>query len=235
MPTTPIQAMSVKEVLQAMDSSPEGLSTVEAESRLSLYGRNTLHEQPKTPLWQKIIDHFRHPLIWVTVGASLIAAIIGDWILALVILVLSFANSIFLFWREYRAEQAIQKLQLVLPIYAHVIRDGQETHVNAQEIVPGDVLILEEGDNIPADARVIEEYGLRTNNSTLTGEAVPSRKTSDASYLEGRSELEQPNLIFAGTSVAAGTGRAVIYAIGMLTQFGRIAHLTQSSRNHLHG
>ena len=230
MPTTPIQAKSVKEVLQAMDSSFEGLSSIEAESRLSLYGRNTLHEQPKTPIWQKIIDHFRHPVIWVTVGASLIAAIIGDWILALVILVLSFANSIFLFWREYRAEQAIQKLQQILPIYAHVIRDGQETHANAQDIVPGDVLILEEGDNIPADARVIEEYGLRTNNATLTGEAVPSRKIADPSYLEGRSELEQPNLIFAGTSVAAGTGRAVVYATGMLTQFGRIAHLTQSTQ-----
>ncbi len=222
--------MSVKEVLQAMDSSPEGLSSIEAESRLSLYGQNTLHEQPKTPLWQKIIDHFRHPVIWVTVGASLIAAIIGDWILALVILVLSFANSIFLFWREYRAEQAIQKLQQILPIYAHIIRDGQETHAIAQELVPGDVLILEEGDNIPADARVIEEYGLRTNNATLTGEAVPSRKLADPSHLEGRSELEQPNLIFAGTSVAAGTGRAVVYATGMLTQFGRIAHLTQSSQ-----
>jgi P-type Ca2+ transporter type 2C len=230
MPTTPIQAMSVKEVLQAMDSSPEGLSSIEAESRLSLYGRNTLHERPRIPFWQKIIDHFRHPVIWVTVGASLIAAIIGDWILALVILILSFANSIFLFWREYRAEQAIQKLQLVLPIYAHVIRDGLEAHVIAQEVVPGDVLILGEGDNIPSDARVIEEYGLRTNNSTLTGEAVPSRKIADPSYLEGRSELEQPNLIFAGTSVAAGTGRAVVYATGMLTQFGRIAHLTQSSQ-----
>jgi magnesium-transporting ATPase (P-type) len=230
MPTTPIQAMSIPEVLQAMDSSPEGLSSAEAETRLSLYGRNSLYEQPKTPFWQKIIDHFRHPLIWVTVGAAIIAALIGDWVLALVILILSFANIIFLFWREYRAEQAIQKLQLVLPAYAHVIRNGQETYENAQDVVPGDVLILAEGDNIPADARVIEEYGLRTNNSTLTGEAVPSRKMADPSFLEGRSELEQPNLIFAGTSVAAGTGKAVVYATGMLTQFGRIAHLTQFSQ-----
>ncbi|HUC20054.1 MAG TPA: HAD-IC family P-type ATPase, partial [Candidatus Polarisedimenticolaceae bacterium] len=85
-----------------------------------------------------------------------------------------------------------------------------------------------EGDNIPADARVIEEYGLRTNNATLTGESVPARKVADATFQQGISELEQPNLIFAGTSVASGTGRAVIYATGMLTQFGRIAHLTQS-------
>jgi len=211
-----------------METSPDGLSMEEAESRTSLYGKNNLSEQPRTPLWEKLISHFRHPIIWVMVGASLIAAIAGDWILALVILVLSFANTTFLFWREYRAEQAIQKLQLVLPIYAHVVREKQDVHIPAQEVVPGDILVLAEGDNIPADARVVEEYGLRTNNSTLTGEAVPSRKMADPSFVEGRSELEQHNLIFAGTSVASGTGKAVVYATGMLTQFGRIAHLTQT-------
>jgi magnesium-transporting ATPase (P-type) len=80
--------------------------------------------------------------------------------------------------------------------------------------VPGDVLVLAEGDNISADARVIEEYGLRTNNATLTGEAIPARKVADPSYKTDISELEQPNLIFAGTSVASGTGRAIVYARG---------------------
>ena len=214
-----------------METSPDGLSAAEAESRKSLYGNNHLSEQPKIPLWVRILDHFRHPIIWVMVGASLIAAIAGEWVLALIILVLSFANTTFLFWREYRAEQAIQKLQLVLPIYAHVIRDNQDAHISALDVVPGDILILAEGDNIPADARVVEEYGLRTNNSTLTGEAVPSRKTADPSFYEGRSELEQSNLIFAGTSVASGTGKAVVFATGMLTQFGRIAHLTQTIKD----
>jgi P-type E1-E2 ATPase len=90
------------------------------------------------------------------------------------------------------------------------------------------VLILAEGDNIPADARVVEAYGLRTNNTTLTGEAVPALKTADASFREGISDLERPNLVFAGTSVVSGTARAVVFATGMLTQFGRIAHLTQA-------
>lgn len=228
MPIDPIYKMSIVDVYQAMETSPDGLFTEEADSRKSLYGRNNLSEQPKIPLWEKLINHFRHPLIWVMVGASLIAAIAGDRVLALVILVLSFANTIFLFWREYRAEQAILKLQLVLPIYAHVIRDNQDVHIAAQDVVPGDVLVLAEGDNIPADARVVEEYGLRTNNSTLTGEAVPSRKMAEPSFVEGVSELEQRNLVFASTSVASGTGKAVVYATGMLTQFGRIAHLTQS-------
>ncbi len=139
-------------------------------------------------------------------------------------------NAAFSFWREYRAEQAISTLHRLLPTYARVIRAGIETLIQASELVPGDILVLAEGDNIPADARVVEEFGLRTNNSTLTGEAVPARKTADASLRDGVSELERPNLIFAGTSVVSGTGRAVVFSTGMLTQFGRIASLTQQVR-----
>ncbi len=148
--------------------------------------------------------------------------------LALIIWSIIVVNTGFSFWREYRAEQAIEKLREILPSFAHVIREGVESYIPSSEVVPGDVLVLAEGDNIAADARVIEEYGLRTNNATLTGEAIPARKTADASHQTGISELDRPNLIFAGTSVASGTGRAVVTATGMSTQFGRIAHLTQS-------
>ena len=94
--------------------------------------------------------------------------------------------------------------------------------------MPGDVLVLAEGDNIPADARVVEEYGLRANYANLTGEAMPARRMAEASLREGLTELERPNLVFAGTSVVSGTGRAVVFATGMVTQFGRIANLTQA-------
>ena len=151
-----------------------------------------------------------------------------DWTLTLIILLLTIASSAFSYWREHRAEQAIEKLRHLLPAYAHVTRNGTEAHIPASEVVPGDVLILAEGDNVAADARVIEEYGLRVNNASLTGEAVAARKTAEASILPNISDLERPNLIFAGTSVASGTGKAVVYATGMLTQFGRIAHLTQT-------
>jgi potassium/sodium efflux P-type ATPase len=151
-----------------------------------------------------------------------------DWTLSVVILLLTITNSAFSFWRENRAEQAIEKLRHLLPAYAHLTRNGIETHIPAREVVPGDVLILAEGDNIAADARVVEEYGLRVNNASLTGEAVAARKTAEASIIPSISDLERPNLIFAGTSVASGTGKAVVYATGMLTQFGRIAHLTQT-------
>ena len=141
---------------------------------------------------------------------------------------MSITNSAFSYWREHRAEQAIEKLRHLLPSYAHVIRAGTDVHIPASDVVPGDLLILAEGDNIPADARVIEEYGLRVNNASLTGEAVAARKTAEASILPGFSDLERPNVIFAGTSVASGTGKAIVYATGMLTQFGRIAQLTQT-------
>jgi len=159
---------------------------------------------------------------------GLIALLQGDIILTGFIWSIIVVNMVLSFWREYRAEQAIEKLSEILPSFAHIIRAGVENFIQSSEVVPGDMLVLAEGDNIPADARVIEEYGLRTNNATLTGEAIPARKTSDPSHQSGISELDQPNLIFAGTSIASGTGRAVVYSTGTMTQFGRIAHLTQS-------
>ena len=227
MANTPIYTLRPSEVFTALETSPIGLSRAEADSRRSLYGENVLVEQKSDPTWLKLATHISHPLAILLLTAGFLA-VLTDWLLALVIWTLTFTNAGFSFWREYRAEQATAKLQAVLPAYAHILRDGQEMHIPAREVVPGDVLILAEGDNIPADARVVEEYGLRTNNATLTGESVAARKISDACFQHGISELEQANLIFAGTSVASGTGRAVVFATGMLTQFGRIAHLTQS-------
>ncbi len=228
MSSAPIYTLRVPEVFQAMETSQSGLSTLEAESRRSLYGDNVLSEQPQTPEWQKFLHQVRHPFNLLMVLAAIISLWQRDLTLALIILLLSIANSVFSYWREHRAEQAIEKLRHLLPSYAHIIRNGTDVHIPANEVVPGDLLILAEGDNIPADARVVEEYGLRVNNASLTGEAVAARKTAEASILPGLSDLERPNVIFAGTSVASGTGRAIVYATGMLTQFGRIAQLTQT-------
>src|ERR1041384_1471160 len=226
--STPIFSLRVPEVLEALETSPAGLNNAEAEARLSLYGPNLLSQQKKEPIGEKLLREFIHPPALVLLIVGLVALFQNDGVLALIIWSIIIVNTGFSFWREYRAEQAIEKLREILPSYAHVIREGVESYIPSSSIVPGDVLVLAEGDNIAADARVIEEYGLRTNNATQTGEAIPSRKTSDASHLPGISELDRPNLIFAGTSIASGTGRAVVIATGMSTQFGRIAHLTQS-------
>jgi Ca2+-transporting ATPase len=228
MSSAPIFSLRVSEVFQSMETSQEGLSEIEARSRLSLYGENVLSDPPHPPEWQKFVRQARHPFILLMFLAAVISLWQRDWTLALIILLLSFTNSVFSYWREHRAEQAVEKLRHLLPSFAHIVRARKDIHIPASVVVPGDLLILAEGDNIPADARVVEEYGLRVNNASLTGEAVATRKTAEASILPNLSDLERPNLIFAGTSVSSGTGRAIVYATGMLTQFGRIAQLTQT-------
>lgn len=228
MSSSPIYSLRVPEVFQALETSLNGLSTTEAEARRRLYGDNLLSEQARTPTWRKVLQQTRHPFVLISLIVFIISLLQREVTLAMVIVALAVINSVFSFWREYRAEKATEKLRHMLPDYTHIVRDGREMHVPSVEVVPGDILILAEGDNIPADARIVEEYGLRMNNAALTGEAVPTRRVADASLASGISELERPNLIFAGASIAAGTGKAVVYATGMLTQCGRIAHLTQT-------
>jgi Ca2+-transporting ATPase len=227
---SPIYALPESEVFTALETSPNGLSEPEVQERRSLYGSNQLTEPQPEPVWRKLLSFLAHPmalLLWVAGGIALGS---HEPTLGVIIWIVVLVNAALSYWREYRAEQATAALQHLLPSYARVIREGVEVRVEASDLVAGDVLVIAEGDNIPADARVVEEYGLRANNAVLTGEAMPARKTADASLLEGISEVERPNLVFAGTSVVSGTGRAVVYATGMLTQFGRIVRLTQAVR-----
>ncbi|HEY3341274.1 MAG TPA: cation-transporting P-type ATPase [Anaerolineae bacterium] len=210
MSSLPLYALRPSEVFPALETSSQGLSAQEAISRKSLYGTNTLHELPPRPLWRRFVGYFTHLMALLLWTAGFLALISGRPVMGVVIWIVVLVNGAFSFWREYRAAQAVDSLKRLLPAYARVIRDGVEMQILASEIVPGDVLVLAEGDNVPADARVVEEYGLRTNDSTLTGEAIPARKTSEASMREGLTELERPNLVFAGTSIYAGTGRAVV-------------------------
>ena len=227
MDSGPIYQLHPADVCRALESSLQGLTTSEAESRRALLGLNLLTEEQSTPQWQSFIKNASHPMALMLLGAGTIALFLGQFSLGLSIFVLVIINAGFSFLRSHRAGQAMDALRRLLPEYTRLLRDNVEVSLPSSEIVPGDVLVLAEGDNIPADARVVEEYGLRTNNATLTGDAVPARKTADASLRGGISEVERPNLVFAGTSVVSGTGKAVVYATSMLTQFGRIAHLTQ--------
>ncbi len=211
MSARPIYSLRVPEVWNALETSPSGLSEGEVQARLSLYGQNLLRRQEKKSTAERFFRYMLHPSALVLLMVGLAGLLVRDVILALIIWSIVLVNSAFSFWREHRAEQAIDKLRLILPSFAHVVREGIEHSIPASEVVPGDLMVLAEGDNIAADARVIEEYGLRTNNATLTGEAIPARKLADPSHQEGLSELDRPNLIFAGTSVASGTGRAVVY------------------------
>jgi magnesium-transporting ATPase (P-type) len=164
-------------------------------------------------------------LLWVGGVAAFFARMpqLGIAVWAVVII-----NAAFSFWQEFRAEKATEALKKLLPSYARVQRDGDEQRILAEELVPGDVLLLEEGDRVSADGRLVDEAELQTDQSTLSGESSPVRKTSAAVLQTGQTTSERRNLVFAGTSVAAGTGRAVVYATGMETVFGKIADLTQT-------
>lgn len=192
MASQPIYALHIAEVFDALETSPDGLTPQEAQARLSTYGRNSISEPPGVPLSRKLIGHATHTmalLLWVAGGVAILS---GQHSLGIVIWVVVLANAGFSFWQEHRAEMAVAQLSKLLPPSARVVRAGVEAEIPAEEVVPGDVLVLAEGDNIPADARVVEEYGLRANHASLTGEAVPVRKLAGAAWREDQTELEQP-------------------------------------------
>ncbi len=228
MRSSAIHALRTSEVYAALTTSPEGLSPSEVEARLRLYGPNKLPEPPQPPLWRRVLGHATHPMALLLWGAGLLALLAGHPTLPWAIWFVVALNTTFSFWQEHQAQQAVVALSLLLPSYSRVVRGGQEALIPVSEIVPGDVLVLAQGDHIPADARVVEQYGLRTNQAALTGEAMAATKTEEASLREGLTELERPNLVFAGSSVVSGTARAVVFATGQTTQFGRIARLSQA-------
>ncbi|TLM99152.1 MAG: cation-transporting P-type ATPase, partial [Actinobacteria bacterium] len=216
------------EVFERLKTSESGLPADEAQRRLEEYGPNEIREIKGRPMILKFLENFYHLfaiMLWIAGGLAFVAQMpqLGWAIFAVI-----FINAIFSFWQEFRAEKATEALKRMIPHNARVVRDGQTCLVPAGELVPGDLIVLEEGDAIWADARLVEEYELRTNNATLTGESEPVRKTAAAHTDSSLTPIEMPNMVFAGTSVAYGGGKAVVYATGMSTQFGKIAQLTQS-------
>jgi potassium/sodium efflux P-type ATPase len=221
-------ALSKEDVYLEVSTGDNGISKESARQRLGVYGPNKLKAIRRTPLVVRFMSHFTNLLailMWVGSGLSFWADMPeAGWACIGVI----FLNAFFSFWQEYKAEKAIDALKKMIPSFARVMRDGVETKVRTEDIVPGDIIIVEEGDKIPADARLIEAQELRVNNSAFSGESKLSHKMSGG-FTDTKDFLwlEMPNLIFAGTSVASGMGRAVVIATGMATEIGKIAYLTQ--------
>ncbi|NMG76957.1 cation-translocating P-type ATPase [Aromatoleum diolicum] len=227
-----IWCANVEDVLLGLKSGADGLSSAEARRRLAAFGENRVQEHRREPLaWRfgREFTHFFAIVLWVAAALAIVADQFdpgqGMAPLAVAIVGVIFVNGCFSFWQAYRAERAIAALTALLPQRANVWRDGAVLSLLATQLVPGDVVLLEAGDNVPADCRLIEALGLRVNNATVTGESRPASRVADA--VEASGAIEARNLLLAGTSVVAGRGRAVVFAIGMRTEFGRIAHLTQ--------
>jgi len=227
-----INSLSREEALRALVSSENGLSEKEAARRMSESGFNEIREAHRTPLSIRFLKQFTHflaLLLWV--GAGL--AFLSDYLhpgedmgtLGFAILGVIVINAVFTYIQEYRAEKALEALKRLLPFSVRIVREGKERKVPSREVVPGDVILLSEGDRIPADARLIEGAMLKVNNASLTGESEASLR--NALPVPGEL-LDSPNIVFAGTSVISGSGKALVFATGMGTEFGRIAHLTSA-------
>ncbi|MEK6696353.1 MAG: cation-transporting P-type ATPase [Candidatus Deferrimicrobiota bacterium] len=222
-----IHSVPPGEACTLLSSRPEGLTREETADRLRRSGPNVLRKPRGRPLYRKLLSQFTHLmaiLLWV---GGVVAFLAGMPQIGVAVLVVNLINGAFGFWQEHKAEKAAEALRRILPRRARVRRDGGETQIPAEGLVPGDILILSEGDHVSADARVIAETELRIDQSTLTGESHPVRKTREAVTGSGLSRCEFPNLVFAGTTVAAGNGVAVVFATGMATEFGKIAGLTE--------
>ena len=228
-----IQKLPASEVYAALGTREGGLSGSEAEERLKQFGRNALQEQKGKPLIWKFLSNFTHLMAILLWCGGIVGFIAQLPQLGIAIWMVNLINGVFSFWQEYRAGKATEALKKMLPNYARVLRDGEEQRILAVELVPGDIILLSEGDRISADARLVGDNDLRVNQSTLTGESHPVHKGRDEVVRDDLSQAEQPNRIFMGTTVAAGTGRAVVYATGMHTEFGKIAGLTQTLKEEL--
>jgi len=204
-----------------------GLSLDEAKSRLSTYGPNEIEEARKVSPWKLLLSQFKETLVLILIAAAAVSIFIGEAIDSAVILAIVFASAGLGFYQEYRAEQSLALLKKLAAPTATVTRHGQEMVVPTRELVPGDLVLLDPGDKVPADGRLIDEMNLQIDEAVLTGESVPVSKSSESLPAE-TSLADRSNVVFSGTVVTYGRGRAVVFATGMRTEFGKIARLIQT-------
>jgi P-type Ca2+ transporter type 2C len=224
--------LPLENIFKELETDSGGLPENEALLRLERYGPNVLDKVRGRPLSLRFIGNltgFFALLLWAGGILSFLADMpeLGWAIFAVIVI-----NAVFSFWQEYKAEKALEALKRLLPRMARVLRGGTQKEVLATDLVPGDIILLEAGDAVSADARLIEASDMRVDNSTLTGESKPIHKTAGA-VADGGEFLwsEIPNLVFAGTTVTSGSGKAAVIATGMHTEIGRIASLTQELKD----
>ena len=211
-----INSLSIDEVFKSLVTSEDGLSEEEAKRRLSEFGYNEIEEIKKKPLIFKFLSQFTHflaVLLWVAALFSFLSEYIhpgeGMLTLGLAIVGVIFINAIFAFIQEYRAEKALEAMKKLLPFYVKVLRKGKEVEIPAKEVVPGDIVLLSEGDKVPADIRIMETNDLRVNNAPLTGESEPAIRIKEPFSGEA---INSPNIAFAGTMVVSGSGKGAVFS-----------------------
>ncbi len=229
-----LHQLTTAEVLHSLKSQATGLSEAEATRRLQEYGENRVHGIRREPLWLRFfreLTHFFAIIMWLAAALAFVAewSAPGEGMakVGISLVVVIFISALFSFWQEYRVEKSLEALQKLLPTNVKVFREREVRSLPAASLVPGDVILLEQGDNVPADCRVLQSDALGVNNATLTGESLTQLRSANASSCEN--VLDADNILLAGTAIMAGEGTAVVFATGMSTQFGKITHLTETS------
>lgn len=216
-------AMALEAVCEALACTTIGLTSQEAQSRLVSNGENRLPETPPTPRWKIFLRQFRSPLIYILLIAGFVSAGLGLVDDALFILAVLLVNAVIGFVQEARAEEDIKSIGKLLVSRARVERDGHVQEIDSRLLVPGDLIWLESGMRVPADARLLTSHGLRIDQSMLTGESMPVEKSPVAPVGEKVQPAEQTNMVFSGTTVFEGRACALVVATGLATQVGQIA------------
>ncbi len=220
--------MSADLEVEGRDSVPlaviQGLPSADAAVRLTKFGPNELRREEGTPLWRKVAGQFSSLTIWLLIAASVVSMALGDTLDGAAIITIVILNGLVGFFQEYRAERAILALRAMAAPKARVLRDDKTVLIPAREVVPGDVLVLDAGDLVAADARLLEAHSLQTNEAPLTGESAPVEKQT-AAVPKDAPLAERRDSVFLGTTVVNGTGLAEVAATGMQTELGKIADL----------
>jgi Mg2+-importing ATPase len=210
------------ELLQQLQTTPKGLTDDEAAKRLTKYGLNLLKQKKKSDTLTLLITQFKSPLILILIFASGLSFFLGDPTNAVIILAIILISSLLGFWQEKGATNAVEKLLSIVETKATVLRDGTPKEISVEEIVPGDVIVLNAGDLIPGDSMILESKDLFVNEASLTGETYPAEKT--AGILPPETSLSQRiNSLFMGTNVVSGSAQAVVVGTGLQTEFGKVS------------
>ncbi|MCK4670136.1 MAG: calcium-translocating P-type ATPase, SERCA-type [Nanoarchaeota archaeon] len=222
----------VVKVISELNGSVSGISEEDARERLEKYGKNEIKREKHISALQIFLSQFKDFLIWILIFATVISGITGEYIDMTVIAIILILNAVLGFYQEFKAEKSIEALQKLASLKALVLRSGSQERIDATEIVPGDILIIEEGGKIPADARIIEAIALQTQEASLTGESVPNDKTEHA--MEKICALgDRASMLYAGTIVTRGHGKAIVTETGMKTELGKIAKSIESAKSPL--
>lgn len=219
--------LDIDKVIEETGSSPDGLTAETASRKLAETGPNELQEKKKRPVWMSFFAQFKDFMILVLIAAAIISGIAGDVTDTIIILVIVLLNAVVGFVQEYRAEKAMEALKKIASLQARVLRDGKPVDIASSELVPGDMVLLDAGNVVPADMRLTETHSLLIDESSLTGESVPVEKKETTLSEENIQIGDRLNMAFKTSLITNGRAKGIVIATGMQTEIGSIAKMLQ--------